>query len=513
MDTIEVHLVNSISTASTTFFNALGDLKELHSEAAESVRRIQTLRNELDALDKEVVTQGVEILHKHRIQENLRQLGDVVTQLRQIVDGVANCEALVDAGEIDEALDSIDSLEDLIAGEVDQSGEEALTIQYRDLQGALALRGVDADLAALRFRIGKAYETKFVNILLGDVRRHVEQTNHSEVLLRWSNAASRAKGGHARSPSVFPSYLSQTDELKSQLLPTMMGLERSHYVAAATATYRESLLREVRNLIRRPLPSSNDDDNESMMSSSTAGGGKRLSNQEKSSLLARNLRAMDPGDAETLLTTVYVGVTETLRRLTTQTKIIMEVAMSAVDPMGLDGIRSPPFRSPMNSPRPDRYPANPALASSELYEELHKTLDVANLLGQAIDVAIEKIVKVLKVRSEQATSLPTISSSATLLSIYTLQTNASLFQAGAAPLSKLWLMVTSGILCRRIAMQRCRSLHRAWSQTNGRSKTSRRRTRSSWRRFLMQLRTIMQLGQRGPKSGSRIASWTLWRTN
>ncbi|CAH0005102.1 unnamed protein product [Clonostachys byssicola] len=406
MDTIEVHLVNSISTASTTFFNALGDLKELHSEAAESVRRIQTLRNELDALDKEVVTQGVEILHKHRIQENLRQLSDVVTQLRQIVDGVANCEALVDAGEIDEALDSIDSLEDLIAGEVDQSGEEAPTIQYRDLQGALALRGVDADLAALRFRIGKAYETKFVNILLGDVRRHVEQTNHSEVLLRWSNAASRAKGGHARSPSVFPSYLSQTDELKTQLLPTMMGLERSHYVAAATATYRESLLREVRNLIRRPLPSSNDDDNESMMSSSTAGGGKRLSNQEKSSLLARNLRAMDPGDAETLLTTVYVGVTETLRRLTTQTKIIMEVAMSAVDPMGLDGIRSPPFRSPMNSPRPDRYPSNPALASSELYEELHKTLDVANLLGQAIDVAIEKIVKVLKVRSEQATSLP-----------------------------------------------------------------------------------------------------------
>jgi vacuolar protein sorting-associated protein 54 len=33
MDTIEVHLINSISTASTTFFTALGSLKELHAEA------------------------------------------------------------------------------------------------------------------------------------------------------------------------------------------------------------------------------------------------------------------------------------------------------------------------------------------------------------------------------------------------------------------------------------------------------------------------------------------------
>ncbi|TKA52754.1 hypothetical protein B0A55_12131, partial [Friedmanniomyces simplex] len=41
MDTIEVHLINSISTASTGFFAALGSLKELQTEAEESVAKIQ----------------------------------------------------------------------------------------------------------------------------------------------------------------------------------------------------------------------------------------------------------------------------------------------------------------------------------------------------------------------------------------------------------------------------------------------------------------------------------------
>ena len=408
MDTIEVHLINSISTASTTFFTALGSLKELHSEAAESVQRIKTLRTELGALDTEIVTKGLDIVHKRRRQENLRQLNDTVLQLREVVDGVASCESLVDGGEVDKALDGIAGLEKLIAGEREDTAHKRDGPQLRDLRGATALQGVDADMFTLRSRIGKAYETQFTNLLLGDLKRHVQAVAAPDVLLRWSNAASRAKGSHARSPSVFPSYLTGTEELRSQLAPTMAGLNRAQHLAAATMAYREVALREVRNLIRRPLPSSNDDDNESMMSVSTAAsGGRGRSSQEKSSILARNLRALGPDDAEELLATIYIGVTETLRRLTTQTKVILDIASSLSDPANVDGLKSPlPPKSPATSPRPDRRSASPMPAPFELQEELHKALDVANLLGQAVDVANEKIVKVLKVRSEQSSSLP-----------------------------------------------------------------------------------------------------------
>ncbi|KAF5241982.1 hypothetical protein FAUST_3512 [Fusarium austroamericanum] len=407
MDTIEVHLINSISTASSTFFTALGSLKELHSEAAESVERIKTLRKELEALDEEIATKGLQIVHQRRRQENLRQLNDAVLQLKQIADGVATCEALVDEGAIDKALASIDSLEDLIAGERDVTADDQPTIQLLDLRSASALQGVNADLALLRTRIGKAYETNFQDILVRDLRRHAESVSYQEILLRWDASANRSKAGHTRSPSVFPTYLTNTDGLKTELLPNMVGLHRAQHIAAATVAYRESVLREIRNLIRRPLPSSTDDDNESMMSVSTASGGRHLSNQEKSSILARNLRALDPEDGEDLLVKIYIGVTETLRRLTTQVKVLLEITSSLTDNAQADALKSPPVRSPISSPRPDRFPNNPMdNAMFEVQEELHKSLDITNLLGQAVDVAIEKIVKVLKVRAEQTVQLP-----------------------------------------------------------------------------------------------------------
>jgi vacuolar protein sorting-associated protein 54 len=406
MDTIEMHLISSISTASTTFFTALGSLRELHSEAADSVDRIRTLRKELESLDHEIVKTGLETVQKRRRRENLQQLSAAVQQLREIVEGVASCEAEVDAGELDKALHSIESLEELIAGRrvprrsLATNASKTPEPQLRDLRDAVALQGVNTDVSTLRFRIGKAYETKFVEILLGDLRRHVDTVPNQEVLLRWSSAAMRARGAHGRESSVFPAYLASTDELRSALMPVVAGLHQAKHVTIAIASYRESVLREVRNLIRRPLPSSSDDDNESMMSTATSTrSGSRRTQQEKSSILARNIRALEPEDAEALYTKIYISVTETLRRLSTQVKVLFDVASSmgeTSDPrartLSPSGMKSPPLNS----------------ANREIQEDIHLTMDMANLLGQAVDIAQDKIVKVLRVRSEQSSHLPLI---------------------------------------------------------------------------------------------------------
>ncbi|KAG5957297.1 hypothetical protein E4U57_001869 [Claviceps arundinis] len=411
MDTIEVHLINSISTASTTFFTALGSLKELHSEATESVERIEALRRELEALDEEIATSGLLIVQKRQRQENLRQLNDAVSQLRYIVDGVAHCESLVDADELDQALSSFDSLEKLIAGERDEM-ENSLPhdIVLRDLRGASALQTINQDLNTLRFRVGKAFETQFISVLLTDLRRHAESVATPDVLSRWSSAASRQRGGHSRSASIFPAYLTHTEDLKAQLMPHMVGLHRARSVVAAAVAYRDTVLREIRSLVRRPLPSSSEDDNESMLSVSTASGSRRLTGQEKSANLARSLRALGPEDAEELLVKVYIGVTETLRRLTTQVKVLLDIASSlSSTPSSTpdEALKSPPPRSPVTSPRFERSSMNLlAGADMELQEELHKSLDMNSLLTQAVDIANDKIVKILRVRAEQATNLP-----------------------------------------------------------------------------------------------------------
>lgn len=405
MDTIEMHLIQSISTASSTFFTALGSLRELHSEAAESVDRIKGLRKELEALDEEIATSGLMIVEQRRRRENIQQLHDAVLQLREIVNSVGACEALVDAGDIEKALDSIDSLEMLIAGEPGASHGGPPGMQLRDLRGAVALQGVSNDLGLLRLRIGKAYEAKLIDILMGDIRRHADNVAAQEVLMRWTSASMRVRGGHSREPSAFPAYMSSVDELRSKLLPILGGLQRANHLSAATTTFREAVLRQVRNIIRSPLPSSNDDDNESMMSSSTMTGGGRVSQQQKSSILARNLRALEPQDAEELLVKVYIGVTETLRRLTTQAKVLIDVASSIGGDSSLPaGMKSPPLKSPLSPTRGSSY-FHPSVAALEAQEEIHKTLDLTTLLGQAVDVAQDKIVKILRVRTEQSTHL------------------------------------------------------------------------------------------------------------
>ncbi|KAI0403179.1 Vps54-like protein-domain-containing protein [Xylaria palmicola] len=399
MDTIEMHLISSISTASTTFFTALGSLKELHSEAAESVERIKTLRKELEALDNEIATSGLEIVQKQRRRENLQQLNDAVSQLTDIIESVATCESLVDAGDLQRALDSIDNLENLIAGRdtatlmSSRSGPR----QLRDLRDAVAIQGVGDDIAILRFRVGKAFESRLLEILLGDLRRHKDDLSTQEVLLRWTSAAMRARGSHSRDPSAFPAYLAKTEDLRSQLMPVLIGLHRSKHMAIAIASYREVVLREIRNIVKRPLPTSHDDDNESIISASTVNS-KRLTQQEKSSILARNLRALDEQDAEDLFTKMYVGVTETLRRLTTQVKVLFDAASSIGETPSPASDRSP---SQVKSP-----PLNSA--NRDIQEDIHMTMDMANLLGQSVDISQEKIVKVLRVRSEQSIRLPLV---------------------------------------------------------------------------------------------------------
>lgn len=405
MDTVEMHLISSISTASTTFFSALGSLKELHTEAAESVRKINTLRQELEALDEEIVISGLNAVQQRRRRENVQQLHDAVLQLKEVVNQLANCESLVDSGNVDAALDGIDALEKLIAGEEDEylpPPNNLRNVQLRDLRSVTALQGVNEDMNVLRSRIGKAYETKFVASLIADLRRHVEEVSTREVLMRWSSAAIRARGGRAREPTAFPSYLESTDDLRANLIESLGGLYRAKQITVAVTAYRDSVTKEVRNLVKQGLPSSNDDDNMSVMSASTAtGGGRKLSQREKSSILARNLRALEPADAEELLLKIYVSVTEILRRTSTQVKLMLDVAASIEDGSIPSGIKSPPLKSPPLSPAARRT----SMAGVEAQEEIHKVLDLSAVLGNAVDIAHDKIVRLLRVRSEQSTHL------------------------------------------------------------------------------------------------------------
>ncbi len=413
MDTVEVHLISSISTASTSFFTALGSLRELHLEASESVAKIKTLREDLGKLDRNMAIGGLKVVAMRRRRENTRKLGNAVQQLQDIVEAVAHCEEQVDNGKIEEALHGLTEVEKLIRGdhgefdslhkENDSSSADQVLI---DLRGIKALEGADEDIGYLRKRIGKGFESRFLEALLGDIRRHVDLVPSNITFQRWGKVSQRNRGTHARTPSIYPAYLQLDDALRAALRADLEGLARSECEMPATIAYKEAALREVKSLIRRHLPSSSDDDSESTMSASTQGG-KAMTQQEKSSILARNLRALDAEDAEDMLKKIYSNVGEGLRRLATQVKVLLDVTSSLGSPPTAAGLKSPHSLPPSNIDNPIRSPFKDFSTRPPIpQKDIQQALDMSNLLGQAVDIAQSQITKILKVRSEQSTQLP-----------------------------------------------------------------------------------------------------------
>lgn len=412
MDTVEIHLISSISSASTSFFAALGSLKELHSEAAQSVAKIKALREDLANLDKCMAVGGLKIVAMRKRRENMRTLGDAVQQLHRVVEAVTQCEDQVDRGDVEEALKGLVHVENLMAGHHDP-----LTTDLRqkhldhgpnlvDLRGIKALQGAGNDIAFLRKRIGKTFEARFIGTLLGDLKDHIDKVPLNATFQRWDKASNRSRGNHSRTPSHFPTYLQVSDELRSALLVQLKGLARSDSIMPATVAYRDAVLREFKNLIRRHLPSSNDDDTESTVSTSTQEG-RHTSQQERSSILARNLRALEPDDAEDMFKKIYSSIGEALRRLGTQVKVLLDITSSLGNPHANNPLKSPP-KSPRIALIDSYFNAEPSPGpppATIRHEEIQQALDLSSLLGQVVDIAQVQIIKILKVRTDQSTRL------------------------------------------------------------------------------------------------------------
>jgi vacuolar protein sorting-associated protein 54 len=413
MDTVEVHLISSISTASTSFFAALGSLRQLQSEASESVQQIKTLREDLGRLDQEMAIGGLKIVDMKRRRENLRRLTDATDQLQAVIVGLSHCDEIVDRGELESGMNRLETIERLILGTLDTTDpvttswlETRCPSTIVDLRSLRALEGVADGIQQLRFRIGAGFEARFLNTLLTDLRDHIKRVPSRDTVQRWVLTSQRSRGEHQKAKPALPSYLTTSTEFRSRLRASLIGLSGSNFTNQASASFRDAIVREMKMIIRKYLPSSTDDDAESLTSVSTRGG-RGQSQQDKNSILARNLRAMDPADAEEFFTNIFTDIGEAIRRLSVQVKVLLDVTSGvSTPPLSSSGFRSPPRSPYMASIDGSIDPMTFATGANELQEELMQALDMSSLLGQAVDAAQTQATKLLKVRSEATAQLP-----------------------------------------------------------------------------------------------------------
>ncbi|EPS39259.1 hypothetical protein H072_6959 [Dactylellina haptotyla CBS 200.50] len=397
MDIVEVHLIKEISTASSGFFAALGDLRELHAEADASVRKIQSLRAELDRLDRDQALAGLEVVRLRRRKANIQKLVHSVEQIAHAIKKLNEAEECLDRNDIVAAMDVIDATESLLEGQASCG----LTTPIIDLRPVKAVSSIQVDLSNLRVRCGKALETRFVDTLLSDLRKHAETVPPSDTLLRFFQAYQRQQSRSVLRVDSLPSprpvsmdYSHLPDSLRALLLEHLGGLRRANHVEKAVQAYREAVLKETKAIIRRNMPS--DDDAASNLSGISRATGMGRTAAEKSSSLAKALRALGPREAEDLLVRIYTAISETLRRLGTQQKLLLDVTS------GIDSILSP--RNIVGSPNGVGSPP-PRSASMDSFYFVY-SMDISELINAAIDAAQIQMVKVLKVRNDQTTRLP-----------------------------------------------------------------------------------------------------------
>lgn len=412
MDTVEVHLISAISTASTSFFAALGSLRELQTEASDSVARIKGLREDLKRLDEQMAIGGLKVVDMKRRRENLRRLTDSVDQLQAVIVGLSHCDDAVVEGDLETAMTRIEMIERLITGALDTADtqgtawlESRLPPRLIDLRPLRALDGVFEGITELKFRVGRGFEARFVDTLLTDLREHVKRVPNHDTLERWVVASQKGRNSNQKLKTMLPTYMSTDDKLRSELRASLYGLSGAQFTNQASATFREAVVKEMKVIIRKHLPSSSDDDTGSMASVSTRGG-RGQTQADKNSILARNLRAMDPADAEDFFANIFTDIGEALRRLSTLVKVLLDVTSGVTTPpASAGGLRSP--RSPYPASIDD-YIGNgvPPPSSNDLQMEIMQALDMSSLLGQAVDAAQTQITKLLKVRSEATANLP-----------------------------------------------------------------------------------------------------------
>ncbi|KAH9900817.1 Vps54-domain-containing protein [Cubamyces lactineus] len=368
-DTIEQHLIREISVRSTSFFAALANLQDLQTESEQCLDRISHLRGLLKDVDEKGAKRGLEII---RMEGKLRNMGAVKEGVRFIggvmeMTGVA--KSLVAAGQWGEALDVIEELGRLW----NLSSEEATPVQLPPAQvkngrssplptvmesppptpppppppppapsiplsSLKAFAALPEHLRTLTMEITSSLSSEFVNVLRQDLVERIDANQEA-----WPEARRR----------------DFDMSLKDRLRPLLQSLVRTKGILEASISWRDVVMSEVRNAIKRRIPALEMGEDDSIPQQSSA---------------AAELRAMSHTSFMDLARSMYRGLLNCIEGLHRENAIVIEV---------VQGIQSP----------------NASVDINALQEEL------SDILSSAAELANARASKVINVRAEQHTKL------------------------------------------------------------------------------------------------------------
>ena len=99
LDTLESHLLHEITLRSTSFFSALSNLQDLHSESASCLNSITDLQGSLKEVGEKQARKGLSIIDKQEDLSVLRGVERGVTEIGEIQESLRVAKSLIHGGD------------------------------------------------------------------------------------------------------------------------------------------------------------------------------------------------------------------------------------------------------------------------------------------------------------------------------------------------------------------------------------------------------------------------------
>ncbi|BGP13772.1 hypothetical protein JCM10213v2_001710 [Rhodosporidiobolus nylandii] len=390
---IESHLVREIGARSGAFFAALANLQSLHQEGEDTLRKIEELRGALGATETEggvggTAKHGLQILRAQARRRGLERIEEAVRAVEEIWAAVEGVKELVENGEWDGALEVSEGIEEAYYGSSTStssspppasptrpslapaspspspSSTPASKRPRLNLTKLAALRSLPVKLSLLRAQIARSLEGELITVLEHEMDVGIEE--HLRVSAaggEWARAASSAAAGSAAlaaptSPSGLPGVPEAEDEgaegeeeeerdptpeekardrALERVRPVVRALVRAEGMDSAVAAWRESVLREVRALVREHLPTAGEsvtaEDEDQFAHAAIRAVSKQSVDlgtiSEKSLSLAKKLRALPHSAFLALAQQTYAGLLACIHVVDLQARVLLELSAQA----------------------------------------------------------------------------------------------------------------------------------------------------------------------------------------
>ncbi|GMF03154.1 unnamed protein product [[Candida] boidinii] len=217
-------------------------------------------------------------------------------------------------------------------------------------------------------------------------RKSTSTSNNSNNANSGNNNGSSNNNTTTINKPLNSNYSKINDVFKNQLKSYMVGLAKCGEVSSAFRNYEERFLIEMKNIIKSNLPTDLLDSNNQRFETSSNYSGRSETTTTRTGVsgsgaqsLSNNVRSMTPKEFEDVLIKIYCELSESLRRLKTHQKLLLDLAIDCMSDI------------------------NPNIFNDQ--PDIIMQLDITNAINQCIETTQVRMSRIIGVRRDQTASI------------------------------------------------------------------------------------------------------------